>query len=91
MGALVGGALQSVTYVIGIKALLLVVAALYLAALACGPRHGDTTDDNENREDTKDNTIEETLLKTVNSLQATVNDSMSSAGLQPSHDSTKNR
>jgi hypothetical protein len=38
IGALVGGMLQSVTFVIGIKALLLIVAALYLAALLTRPR-----------------------------------------------------
>ena len=36
-GALVGGILQSVTFVIGIKALLLVVALLYLAAIVTRP------------------------------------------------------
>jgi spermidine synthase len=38
IGALVGGMLQSVTFIIGIKALLLVVAALYIAALLVQPR-----------------------------------------------------
>jgi hypothetical protein len=38
MGALVGGLLQSVTFVTGIKALLLVVAALYIGALLSRPR-----------------------------------------------------
>jgi len=37
LGALVGGLLQSVTFLIGIKALLLIVAVLYLAALATRP------------------------------------------------------
>jgi spermidine synthase len=37
-GALVGGLLQSITFAVGIKALLLVVAALYLAALLTRPR-----------------------------------------------------
>ena len=36
-GALLGGILQSVTFVIGIKALLLVVALLYLAAIITRP------------------------------------------------------
>jgi len=38
MGALVGGLLQSITFVIGIKALLLIVAALYIGALLSRPR-----------------------------------------------------
>ena len=38
MGSLVGGLLQSVTFVIGIKALLLIVAGLYLAAMLTRPR-----------------------------------------------------
>jgi spermidine synthase len=37
-GALVGGLLQSVTFVTGIKALLLIVAAFYLAAFLTRPR-----------------------------------------------------
>jgi spermidine synthase len=37
-GALVGGILQSITFLTGIKALLLVVAGLYLAALVTRPR-----------------------------------------------------
>lgn len=38
MGSLVGGLLQSVTFVIGIKALLLIVAGLYLTAILTRPR-----------------------------------------------------
>ena len=38
MGSLVGGLLQTVTFVVGIKALLLIVAALYLAAVLSRPR-----------------------------------------------------
>ena len=38
MGALVGGLLQSVTFLTGIKALLLIVAGLYLLALLTRPR-----------------------------------------------------
>jgi hypothetical protein len=38
MGALVGGLLQTVTFVTGIKALLLIVAALYIAAMLTRPR-----------------------------------------------------
>ena len=37
-GSLVGGLLQSVTFVVGIKALLLLVAGLYLAAMLTRPR-----------------------------------------------------
>lgn len=39
-GALVGALLQSLTFVIGIKALLLVVAALYVAAFVSRPAAG---------------------------------------------------
>jgi spermidine synthase len=42
LGALVGGLLQSVTFVIGIKALLLLVAALYVAAMLTRPRASAT-------------------------------------------------
>ncbi|MEQ8787019.1 MAG: methyltransferase domain-containing protein [Pirellulaceae bacterium] len=38
IGALVGGMLQSVTFLVGIKALLLIVAALYVAAMLTRPR-----------------------------------------------------
>lgn len=38
IGALVGGVLQAATFVIGVKALLLIVAGLYVAALATRPR-----------------------------------------------------
>jgi spermidine synthase len=38
LGALVGGLIQSVTFVTGVKALLLIVAGLYLAALLAWPR-----------------------------------------------------
>jgi hypothetical protein len=38
IGALVGGLLQSITFVTGIKALLLIVAGLYLAAVLVRPR-----------------------------------------------------
>ena len=38
LGALVGGLLQSVTFVVGLRALLLIVAGLYLAAFLTRPR-----------------------------------------------------
>jgi hypothetical protein len=38
IGALVGGLLQSITFVVGIKALLLIVATLYLAAVLSRPK-----------------------------------------------------
>jgi hypothetical protein len=38
MGSLVGGVLQAVTFVVGLKALLLIVAELYAAALATRPK-----------------------------------------------------
>jgi spermidine synthase len=41
MGALVGGLLQSITFLTGIKALLLIVAALYLVAVLTRPRSAD--------------------------------------------------
>jgi len=40
IGALVGGLLQSITFVVGIKALLLIVGGLYMAALLTRPRVG---------------------------------------------------
>ncbi len=43
MGSLVGGLLQSITFVTGIKALLLIVAGLYLAAVLTRPNRGTTT------------------------------------------------
>ena len=46
IGALVGGLLQSVTFVIGIKALLLIVAGLYAAAAITRPK-GAAFDDRE--------------------------------------------
>jgi hypothetical protein len=42
MGSLVGALLQSITFVIGIKALLLIVATLYGAAMLCHPRQSET-------------------------------------------------
>ena len=71
MGALVGGALQSVTYVIGIKALLLVVAALYGSALFCMPRRCESEGDVSTSETTGDD-IETALYDEVTSLQAAV-------------------
>ncbi|MBN9121811.1 MAG: hypothetical protein J0I06_22165 [Planctomycetes bacterium] len=43
MGSLVGGLLQSVTFVIGIKALLLIVAGLYLVAILTRPKRAATS------------------------------------------------
>ena len=37
LGSIVGGMLQSLTFIVGIKALLLLVAAIYTAALFCTP------------------------------------------------------
>ena len=47
LGALVGGMLQSVTFIAGIKALLLIVAGLYMAAMLTRPhvRRRDATAD----------------------------------------------
>ena len=42
MGALVGGLLQSVTFVVGIKALLLIVGALYIGAMLTRPKAGQS-------------------------------------------------
>ncbi len=43
LGALAGGILQSVTFLTGIKALLLIVAALYVVAILTRPRATATT------------------------------------------------
>lgn len=43
-GALVGGLLQSVTFVLGIKALLLIVTALYTAAIVTRPQSASASD-----------------------------------------------
>lgn len=43
LGALVGALLQAVTYLIGIKALLLIVTAFYFCALLCDPRWSGVT------------------------------------------------
>ena len=40
LGSIVGGMLQSLTFIVGIKALLLIVAGLYAAALLCAPVAG---------------------------------------------------
>jgi hypothetical protein len=83
MGALVGGALQSITYVIGIKALLLVVAALYVAALAYSRKETDTANDFDRGDQDEHGSIEERLLNSVVSLQATVREGIQSAGNAP--------
>ena len=44
IGALVGALLQSITFVIGIKALLLVVAAFYLLSLLTAPTPAESTE-----------------------------------------------
>ena len=73
MGALVGGALQSVTYIVGIKALLLVVAALYGAALYFSPRRTESNVNDEASEASRPNVeIEQVLYDCVTVLQATV-------------------
>ena len=50
IGSLVGGLLQSITFVVGIKALLLIVAGLYLAAVMTRPKLG-ASDENPTAED----------------------------------------
>jgi hypothetical protein len=70
MGALVGGALQSVTYLVGIRALLLVVAALYAAALACRPRQKTLIATATDRPVA--NEIEQELLESMQSVQASL-------------------
>ena len=47
VGAIAGAMLQSVTFLIGIKALLLVVAGLYLIALFTAPREAAARDDSD--------------------------------------------
>ena len=92
MGALVGGALQSVTYVIGIKALLLVVAALYLAAIVCAPRHVTEPKDDDRRDDNAEGDLEANLLKSVTSLQTSLSQSLNPGEvLQPSNSLVTNR
>ena len=90
MGALVGGALQSVTYVIGIKALLLVVAALYGAALACGPRTERKLEDSDGGENCEADIIAADLLAEVSSLQTSINSSLTASRTQ-SQDTTSTR
>lgn len=86
MGALIGGAMQSVTYVIGIKALLLVVAALYAAALACRESDIDSTDHEESGEGTRhDVDLEKSILESVSSLQAQIQESVSPQDRQVGH------
>jgi spermidine synthase len=55
MGAIFGGMLQSVTFVIGIKALLLVVAALYTCALLLGPKTSTESTEESSCEETAGN------------------------------------
>ncbi len=43
LGALAGGLLQSVTFVMGIQALLLIVSALYFGAFLTAPKRGIVT------------------------------------------------
>jgi spermidine synthase len=77
MGALIGGGLQSITYIIGIKALLLVVAALYGAALICSPRRSESaTEDNASTSETDDSHIESTLYESVTALQKMISDGL---------------
>lgn len=71
MGALVGGALQSITYVIGIKALLLVVAALYGSALALSPRRQEEQDSVSDRPARTPN-LENEIYSTIAALQAEI-------------------
>ena len=61
LGGLVGGLLQTITFVIGIKALLLIVAGLYLAALATRPRRrrSESIDETTAKVETKE---EDSLL-----------------------------
>jgi hypothetical protein len=45
LGSLAGALLQSVTFLVGIKALLLIVAGLYLAAVLTRPRAAPGSDE----------------------------------------------
>ncbi len=49
-GALVGGLLQSVTFVLGIKALLLIVAALYTAAIMTRPQTAEVSESEDEQD-----------------------------------------
>lgn len=91
MGALVGGALQSVTYIIGIKALLLVVAALYGAALACRPRVVVVSDDQRLPGSNPAVEVEQQIYDSVVSLQDEVRASLNSMGSRSIQDLTTNR
>lgn len=73
MGALVGGALQSVTYISGIKALLLIVATLYTLALARRPSNKRSNLDNRPHND-HDPTKEKALLKAISEIQSSIHE-----------------
>ena len=53
LGSLIGGVLQSLTFVVGIKALLLLVAGLYLAAWLTRPQAAARTIDFSDDDDTE--------------------------------------
>lgn len=59
IGALVGGLLQSVTFIVGIKALLLIVAALYTAAVLTGPRQIASREEAPRDLDDEDTAVED--------------------------------
>lgn len=61
LGSIFGGILQSLTFVIGIKALLLVVAGLYAAALWCAPAPRRSTSPSNSDAAPDENAIQELL------------------------------
>ncbi|MEQ9411009.1 MAG: methyltransferase domain-containing protein [Fuerstiella sp.] len=69
LGSIVGGMLQSLTFVVGIKALLLVVGGLYAAALLCAPNPRRRQQDDSARQMPGDEAIQELLASGVRSDQ----------------------
>ena len=66
VGAIAGGLLQSITFLTGIKALLLVVAGLYLAAMLTRPKQGEIEAYEVERETRgEDSGVEEDLVLTT--------------------------
>jgi hypothetical protein len=63
MGALVGGVLQSVTFLIGIKALLLLVAGLYTVALLTKPEPLAKTPTNPETDSEQDRNVEQLVCE----------------------------
>jgi len=66
IGALAGGMLQSITFVTGIKSLLLIVAGLYVAAMLTRPQHGEAEEQEVEKENRgEDRGAEQDLILTT--------------------------